>query len=492
LEGPEPPLRVSRKELERAVAGGTREYAVTIAFLGGLGRIGRNCMVLEGPSTRLVIDCGVLFMPQGSENRALLPTIQYLRQSESLSRKRTYYLLTHAHEDHIGAIPYAYSVLPGMVVGSELALAFLADRVEERGIEGVPLVPANDGDILALEDFFVEFLPVAHSVPQAHGLLVYSGAGNFFHTGDFKLDESPVDGRVTDLDRLDQVAEAFGIDMLFSDSTNAEVEGASESESSVAPELHGVFDKHRDKRVVVTCFASHVHRISQVVAEALEHGRMIAFLGRSMHRVYRIASSLGLLQVPSDRLVDPSAIGETDPARLCVICTGSQGEELSALWQMARGESSYMSVSEGDVVVVSSSVIPGNELAVAEVLDGLARRGASLVYPPLYKVHASGHAARAELRRMVEVCRPLRFIPVHGDYRYMVHHRELAVEAGVKKDNAHVFEDGQVIEVSAKGVREVGLLNYPRLFLDREGRIVAEEGSEQEALSPRAYPGMVP
>ena len=436
-----------------------------VVFLGGLGEIGRNCAALELDGEILVVDCGLMFPTLETPGIDLiLPDFEYLQEN---AEKVLGVAVTHGHEDHIGALPYLLREMPLKIWGSQLALSLARSRIEEAGLLGrAELVPVEDGDVVKMGGFSVEFIPVTHSVPDAHALAIQSRVGTVVHTGDFKLDLSPVDGRLPDLGRLAQIARTEGIRLLMADSTNAEEEGHSQSESGVGEVLDQIMPRYRGKRVVVTCFASHIHRIQQIADAAIDCGRKIFPLGRSMGRNIALARSLGLLEIAEHHLADIETVSQYPDDKVCVISTGSQGEPLSALSLMAANENRFLKLSKRDVVIISADIIPGNESAVGKVINGLHRRGAEVIHAGIAKVHTSGHAKRDELRLMHSVCQPESFIPVHGELRHLSSHAALAVEMGMDEDQVIVALDGDVIEVGDGILAKRGRVSANYLYVD--------------------------
>ncbi len=459
---------------------------VRIAFLGGLGEIGRNCAVIEQQGRLVVLDCGVLFP------NAEMPGVDLVLPDLSLLRERAAdvdgIILTHGHEDHVGAIAYLLREVKAPVYGSAFTLGIARNRLEEAELaSSAQLIPVRDGERRTIGPFEVEFIPVTHSVPQGFAAAIHSAQGVILHTGDFKLDLMPVDGRRTDLSRIGQIAATSGIRLLLSDSTNAEEPGYTGSESSVGESLRRIFDAHQGQRIIVACFASHVHRIQQLADAAVASGRKLALLGRSMVKNVSLAREQGLLHIPDQSLIDIEAVEELQPGDLCILSTGSQGEPMSALSLMASGESRWLAVHDGDVVVLSSHAIPGNEWAVAKVMDGLARRGAEVIHAAIQHVHESGHARQGELATMLSIARPDSFVPVHGEYRHLLRHSRLAIEMGVRPDHVLVCEDGDAIALSDDGIDFDGEVSGSYVFVDgitgdiglgvlRDRRVLAEEG----------------
>jgi ribonuclease J len=397
-------------------------------------------------------------------------------------------VLTHGHEDHVGGLSFLLRDMTFPVYGSALTLGLARSRIEESGLLGrTQFVEVRDGERRRIGPFDVEFIPVTHSVPRGFATAFHTPQGVVLHSGDFKLDLTPVDGRPTDLARIGAIASDEGIRLLLSDSTNAEEAGHTRSERVVGSALAGLFAEHADKRVVVTCFASHIHRIQQIADAADANGRVVATLGRSMAKNVALARSMGLLHISDDVLVDIETIGELDPRQVCVVSTGSQGEPMSALALMAAGESKWLTIGEQDVVILSSHAIPGNEASVAKVIDGLYRLGAEVIHSGLAEVHVSGHAKREELKTLLSIARPEYFIPVHGEFRHLTHHTRLALEMGVPKERILLAEDGDVVELGDDGIDFAGEVPAGYLYVDgivgdvgrgvlRDRRVLAEEG----------------
>ena len=460
---------------------------IRITFLGGLGEIGRNCAVLEVEGRLLLIDCGLMFPEETMPGVDLvLPDFTFLRENADRIEGC---VLTHGHEDHVGALSYLLRDLSFPIYGSALTLGLAKSRIEEGGLLGrTELITVVDNERRQIGPFDVEFIPVTHSVPHAFALAFHTPQGIVYHTGDWKLDLTPVDGRTTDLARVGALATSEGgIRLLLGDSTNAEEEGYTVSERAVGKVLRDLMRRAEGKRIIVACFASHLHRIQQVIDAAIANGRTVATLGRSMGKNVALARSMGLLTVPDAALVDIEKVTDLDPAKVCVISTGSQGEPMSALSLMAAGENRWLRVGADDVVILSSHAIPGNESAVGRVIDGLCRLGADVVHAGIADVHESGHAQRGEMRTLFSIAKPEYFIPVHGEFRHMVHHSRLAMEMGVPSSNVLLCEDGDVVELSDSGIDFAGNVPAGYLYVDgivgdvghgvlRDRRILAEEG----------------
>ena len=479
---------------------------VRIVFLGGLGEIGRNCMaieqstVIDGVTSRAIvlIDCGLMFPDADMHGVDLvLPDFSYLREHAD---QIVALVATHGHEDHVGGIQYlmrddgigAARTEPLPVYGAALALGLARGRIEEAGLLGrIKLIPVADGASVPIGPFTVEFIPVTHSVPHAHAIAVHTGQGIILHSGDWKLDLTPVDGRRTDLGRIGQLAaghgQGGGVRLLLADSTNAESPGYAPSETSVGAVLRQIFAQHRGRRIITASFASHLHRIQQIADAAIEAGRKIATLGLSMRKNVKLGVDLGVLKIPASALVDIEDIDQYEPGQVCVISTGSQGEPMAALSLLARGENRFVKLSEHDTVILSSHAIPGNEGNVNKVIDQLLRRGAEVVHSGVMDVHATGHAQADEIKTYLSIVQPEWFVPIHGEFRHMVAHARLGELMGIPATNVVLCEDGDVIELSDAGLAQVGRVPAGYVYVDgivgdvgqgviRDRRVLGEEG----------------
>jgi ribonuclease J len=421
-----------------------------VVFLGGVGEVGRNMACVELGGRQLIVDVGLSFPHAEMPGVDLvLPDFEYVRQRfQDLEAV----VLTHGHQDHIGALPYLLrefedGALP--VYGTAFTLALLEGQLEEHGVrDRADLRLVIPGEDATVGPFSMRFLRVTHSIPDGMAVVIDTPYGSILHTGDFKVDQTPLDGRPTDLHGLAEEA-GRGVHLLLSDSTNAEEAGYTDSERSVGPVLQDIIAR-APQIVVVACFSSHIHRIQQVVNAARADERVVAFLGRSMQQSVAAARELGLLHAPEQDVVPIEEVERLDPSRVVVICTGSQGEPLSALSLMAAREHKWVKLAAGDTVVLSSSLIPGNEPAIHRVVDGLYRTGADVFHLPAYRVHASGHAAAEELRLMLSLVRPRWFIPIHGERRHLAHHAKIATEVGIPSDHVLICEDGDIVEVGEK------------------------------------------
>jgi ribonuclease J len=421
-----------------------------VVFLGGVGEVGRNMACVELDSRILIVDVGLSFPHAEMPGIDLvLPDFEYVRERfddvEAI-------VLTHGHMDHIGALPYLLREFDGdpiPVYGTAFTLALLEGQLEEHQVrDRAEFRQVTPGEAAVAGPFSMRFLRVTHSIPDGMAVVIETPYGSILHTGDFKIDQTPLDGRATDLHALAEEA-GRGVHLLMSDSTNAEESGYTDSERSVGPVLQDIISR-APQLVVVACFSSHIHRIQQVVNAARSDERVVAFLGRSMLQSVEAARELGILHVPDGDVIPIEEVEHRDPSRVVVVCTGSQGEPFSALSLMAAREHKWVKLKEGDSVVLSSSLIPGNEPAIHRVIDGLYRTGADVFHLPAYPVHASGHAAAEELRLMLSLVRPRWFIPIHGERRHLSHHAKIATEVGIAADHVLICEDGDVVEVGEK------------------------------------------
>ena len=438
--------------------------AVRVAFLGGLGEIGRNCAVVELDGARLLIDCGLAF-PDADQPGVdiILPDFAWLAEEPE---RVVGVVLTHAHEDHMGALPYFLRDFDVPVYGTRLSLAMLAAKLEEHEL-APSLVEVAPGDRTTIGPFDLELFAMSHSIPDGVAVALRTPAGTIVHTGDFKMDLTPIDGRPTDLGGLARLA-PDGIELLLSDSTNADQGGFIAAEVEVGRALDEIFAAAR-RRIVVACFASHVHRVQQVLDAAARLDRKVALVGRSMIRNMRVAGDLGYLRVPPGLLVPVEDLNRLDPARTVVVCTGSQGEPYSALTLMAARDHKWVRIEPADTVVLSSSLIPGNEAAVYRTINDLARLGADVYHKGNARVHVSGHAAQGELTLLLTTLRPRNFLPVHGEYRHLAQHARLADAAGVPRERILVCEDGDVVELAGGVASIVGQVRAGMVFVDGLG-----------------------
>ncbi len=458
--------------------------AMRITPLGGLGEIGRNMTVFEYRGKLLIIDCGVLF-PEESQPGidVILPDFAAIRDRLS---DVVAIVLTHGHEDHIGGVPYLLKERADIpIVGSQLTLALITAKLAEHGIKP-PTSEVAANDRVKMGPFDLEFFAVNHSIPDGLAVAVRTEAGLVLHTGDFKMDQFPLDNRLTDLGGFARLADE-GVDLFLVDSTNADVPGFTTSERDLAPAIDEVF-RNAPKRIVVSSFASHIHRIQQILDAAERHGRKVAFVGRSMVRNMDIAGRLGYLKVPAGIVVDLKRLEKLPAHQAVLVCTGSQGEPMAALSRMARREH-IITVGEGDTILLASSLIPGNENAIYGVINALIRWGATVVHKGNAKVHVSGHASAGELAYCYNILSPTAVLPVHGEWRHLTANAEIAVRTGIPRDRVHIIEDGVSVDLR-RGVTSVsGRIPAPHIFVDGttmgvatdaaldDRRVLAEEGA---------------
>jgi len=475
---------------------------VRIVFLGGLGEIGRNCAVVESDGRLLVIDCGLMFPDNEMPGVDLvLPDLSYLVDR---AHKIDGIVLTHGHEDHVGALSYLLRDVdrPIHIYGSRLCLSLCSGRLEESGVaDRAVLHEMGDGEVAQVGGYTVEFIAVTHSVPFGHALAIGTPQGTIIHTGDYKLDPAPVDDRRTDLGRFGELGRQ-GVRLMLGDSTNAEVPGYTGSESSVGVALVEVFDEFADFRIVAASFASHLHRVKQVVDVAVAQGRKIAFLGRSMIRNVGLAREQGILPLSDADIITIEEVYNYPPNEVVVICTGSQGEAFAALSLLSSADHRALKLGDDDAVIISATPIPGNESNVNRVINNLNRLGVRVIHSGGAPVHVSGHAAAAEIKALLEIVKPEAYVPVHGEYRHMVANEAIAADAGVP--TRFLCLDGDAVVLADEGIsvqRRVaphgyvyvdgiiddvgpGLL-HDRRHLSEEGLVVAivmVDGSSGEIL----------
>ncbi len=453
---------------------------VRITFLGGLGEIGRNCLALEQDGRIVVIDAGLMFPePTMYGVDLILPDFRWLIERRD---RVDGIVLTHGHEDHTGALRYLVKDVNVPIYGSALTLGFARHRLSEAKVAAkCTFIEVADGERRRIGPFEFEFIPVTHSVPSAHALAVRTSVGVVVHSGDFKLDQTPIDNRRTDLARLGAIGDE-GVALLLCDSTNAEEPGFTNSERTVGGALRRLFLERPQRRMVVACFASHIHRVQQIIDVAREQGRKVALMGRSMEANVKLARKLHLLHADAADFIDIETVDRYEPGQVCVICTGSQGEPMAALTKLSRGDARFLRVGADDTVILSSHPIPGNEWSVGRVIDDLHRAGTEVIDSSQEPVHASGHARQGELRTFHQLVRPRNFVPVHGEYRHLVHHAELARSMGLANKHILLCEDGDQIEVRADGIRRAGEVPAGLHYIDGSAGDLDERPLEERRM----------
>ncbi|MBO2520721.1 MAG: ribonuclease J [Firmicutes bacterium] len=440
--------------------------AVSLIPLGGVGEIGKNMWVVEQGDEILVLDCGVMFPDEEMLGVDLvIPDIAYLKERRDRVKA---ILLSHGHEDHIGALPYVLRQLNVPVYGTRLTLGLVEAKLEEHGLAGdVRLHEVKAGDVIRLGSFTVEFIHVNHSLADVVAMAITTRAGVILYATDFKFDHTPIDGKVTDIHRLAELGRS-GLLCLMSDSTNAERPGYTLSERTVGDTLIEVF-REAEGRIVVAAFASHIHRIQQILDAAQRFGRKVCVVGRSMVKNVDIAARLGYLHVPDGIMIDTDQLDKYPPDEVVVITTGSQGEPMAALTRMAMNEHKQVAIERGDTVIISATPIPGNEKSIGKTINHLFKLGARVIYHAVSGVHVSGHASQEELKWMLNLTRPKFFIPIHGEYRMLATHGELARQVGIPAENIVLPEIGDRIELTPNGIRKGTPVESGRVLVDGLG-----------------------
>jgi len=437
---------------------------LTIHPLGGLGEIGLNCMAFKANGATVLVDCGLMFPEDylfGVD--VVIPRFDHiLADKDSLKA----IVLTHGHEDHIGALPWLLPQVDVPVYGSDFTLALVNAKLTERGIPA-DLRPVKAGERIEIGPFAFNFIPVCHSIIKGFALGIETPQGRVVHTGDFKIDRNPLDGHATDMDAIRRFAEP-GVKLLMSDSTNVERDGFALTEREIMASLREIFDKARG-RIIVTLFSSHIQRLQEIFDLAAACGRKVAISGKSLARNIDLARELGYLRIPGGTLLEVDEAGSLPDDQVVLVVTGSQGEPLAALSRMSLDEHRQMRIKKGDLVLLSSRFIPGNVLAITKVINRLYKLGAEVLYEKVQAIHASGHAHREELRIMLEAVKPKYFVPVHGEYRHLVKHARLAVECGVAPERALVLEDGQPVSFLPLGIRLEEAVPAERILVDGKG-----------------------
>jgi ribonuclease J len=447
-----------------------KQNKLKVMFLGGVGEIGKNMTLFEYGNHILVVDAGMSFpSDQMPGIDFVIPDYNYLIQNES---KVAAIVVTHGHEDHIGALPFVLRDLDVPVYGSKLALAMVTHKLGEAKVKNKKLNAVNEGDIINAGCFQVEFVRVNHSTTGAFALSITTPKGVVFYTGDFKIDHTPIDNKPIDLTRIAEIGKN-GVMLLMMDSTNAERNGYSMSERCVYKNMDNLFAQNIDKRIIVATFASNVHRVQQIINCAIKYNRKIAFSGRSMINIAEMAYTIGELKYPRESIVDIDKIGKIPYDKLCIISTGTQGEPSSALTRMSQNDFKRVVINEKDTVILSASAIPGNEKLIYNVINNLYRMGADVIYQSLSEIHVSGHACKEELKMMFTLIKPSFFIPIHGEYRHLKQNISIAKEMGIPEDNCIIPETGYAVEVGKKGI--VRTDNIPAGSILVDGSVVSDD-----------------
>lgn len=440
---------------------------VKIIPLGGLNEIGKNMTAIECGDDIIVIDCGLAFPDDEMPGVDLvIPDVTYLEANSDRVRG---IVLTHGHEDHIGAIPYVLRNINTPIYGTRLTVGIVRNKLKEFTLPVTPkLIEVKAGDVIRLGGMAVEFIHVNHSIADACALAIRTPLGTIVHSGDFKLDLTPIDGEIMDITRLGELGKE-GVLLLMCESTNAERQGSTPSERKVGASLEYIFSTHEEQRIVIATFSSNVHRVQQIIDTSYRHGRKVAVTGRSMLNIVGAAVELGYMHVPEGVLIDISEINRYNPEQITLVTTGSQGEPMSALYRMAFGEHRDVRLTMNDVVVISSTAIPGNEKLVGRIINELCKIGVEVIHDAAVEVHVSGHACREELKLLQALVRPKYFMPVHGEYKHMAANRDLAIEMGMDPADIFISDIGNVLEIDKNGARISGAVSSGRVLVDGYG-----------------------
>ena len=452
-----------KKEKTQKKSGAT----LRVVSLGGLGEIGKNITMFECGDDIVIVDCGMGFPDDDMLGVDLvIPDISYLLKNADKIRG---ILITHGHEDHIGALPYILKQINAPIYGTRLSIGIIEGKLSEHKLPTEPdLYTVEAGDVINLGAIKAEFIHVNHSIADACAIYLKTPGGTVFHSGDFKLDVSPIDGKIMDLTRIGELGKS-GIDLLLCESTNAAREGFTPSERTVGSSLERIFSSYKSNRIIIATFSSNVHRVQQIINASYAHGRRVAILGRSMVNVIGAAAELGYIDLPDGVLIDVSEIKRFKPEELTLITTGSQGEPMSALYRIAFSEHERVKLNTGDVVVLSSSAIPGNEKLVSKIVNALVKNGVKVVSDSAEDVHVSGHACREEIKLLMALTRPKYFMPIHGEYRHLYANKENAEYMGIPSENIFISDIGRVLEMDRKGVRFNGNVPAGQILVDGSG-----------------------
>ncbi|MBF7046505.1 ribonuclease J [Campylobacter volucris] len=442
------------------------EHKIKITPLGGLGEIGGNITVFETNNDAIVVDIGMSF-PDGTMHGVdiIIPDFDYIRKIKNKIRA---IIITHAHEDHIGAVPYFFKEFQFPIYASPLALGMISNKFEEHGLKAERkwFRPVTKRQIYEIGDFDIEWIHITHSIIDASALAIKTKAGTIIHTGDFKIDQTPIDGYPSDLNRLAQYGEE-GVLCLLSDSTNSYKEGYTKSESSVGPTFDQIFSKTKG-RVIMSTFSSNIHRVYQAISYGLKYGRKVCVIGRSMERNLYTTMELGYIKLDRKIFIDADEVSKYKDNEVLIVTTGSQGETMSALYRMATDEHKFIKIKPSDQVIISAKAIPGNEANVSAVLDFLLKAGAKVAYQEFSEIHVSGHASIEEQKLMLTLVKPKFFLPVHGEYNHINKHKETAIKCGIPERNIYLMSDGDQVELCQKYIKRVKTVKTGKVFVDNQ------------------------
>jgi len=438
---------------------------LSIIPLGGVEEIGLNMTVMEYGDDLIIVDAGLMFPEEDMLGvDFVIPDFSYLIENKD---KIKGVVLTHGHEDHTGALPFLLKEIDVPVYGTPLTLGLVREKLKEHFLENAALIPVKPRDVVNLGVFSVEFVRVTHSIVDGVGLGIDTPVGKVVHTGDFKLDPTPVDGQLMDFHKFSEYGEKGAL-LMLSDSTNAEKGGYTFSEKEVRRAFEDIFSASQG-RIIIATFASNIHRIQQAIDVAVKFGRKVILCGKSLVSNAQIALDLGYLQIPRETWLRLEDLKKLEDREVVIITTGSQGEPMSVLSRIATDEHKQIKAKEGDTVILSAKVIPGNERSIGRIINHLFKRGANVIYEKVSEIHVSGHASKEELKLMLNMVRPKYFMPVHGEYRHLVYHSRLAEKTGIPKENIFMLEDGEILEITDEGAKKNGRVNSGRIFIDGKG-----------------------
>lgn len=442
------------------------ENILSIIPLGGVEEIGLNSTVIEYGQDIILIDAGLMFPEEDMLGvDFVIPDFSYILENKEKVRG---IVITHGHEDHTGGLPFLLKDLDVPVYGTPLTLGLIKEKLKEYNLENIRLIPVRPRDLINLGTFEIEFVRVTHSIVDGIGLGIKTPLGRIVHTGDFKLDPTPVDGQLMDFHRFSEYGEE-GTLLLLSDSTNAERGGFTFSEKEVRRAFEDIFSKSKG-RIIIATFATNIHRIQQVIDVAVMFGRKVILCGRSIVNNSQIALDLGYLKIPRDTWLRLEDLNTLRDEEVVIITTGSQGEPMSVLSRIAIGEHKTIKIKEGDTVILSAKIIPGNERSIGKIINHLCRRGANVIYEKVSEIHVSGHASKEELKLMLNIIRPRYFMPLHGEYRHLAFHAQLAEKVGIPRENIFILENGDILEITEEGAKKNGKVNSGMVFIDGRGR----------------------